>query len=99
MKRFDIITIFPELFEPFRNESLLAKAMEKRLLSVQAHNLRDWAEDKHKAVDDKPFGGGLGMVMKVEPIYKAVKALNSKFPIKSDTFNAEGKKIQPAKSF
>lgn len=73
--RFDIITIFPELFEPFIKESLIAKARKKRLISIRAHNLRDWADDPHRTTDDSPYGGGLGMVMKVSPIFKAVNAL------------------------
>ncbi len=75
MIRFDIITIFPNLFDGFLNESLLAKAQKKKLLKIEIHNLRDFTADKHKKVDDKLFGGGLGMVMKVEPIYRAVQAL------------------------
>lgn len=105
MKQFDIITIFPELFEPFRNESLLAKAAEKHLLYVKAHNLRDWADNKHKSVDDKPFGGGLGMVMKIEPIHKAVKALKSQTPMLNDQkrrtilLGPRGKKFNQQKAF
>ncbi len=73
--RFDIITIFPELFKNFAEQSLLARAQKKDLLQIQAHNLRDWTDDAHHTVDDKPFGGGVGMVMKVEPIMKAVQDL------------------------
>ncbi|MGB3988431.1 MAG: tRNA (guanosine(37)-N1)-methyltransferase TrmD, partial [Minisyncoccales bacterium] len=65
---FDVITIFPEIFEGFTQEGILAKAIEKNLLRINIHDLRNWVDDKHKKVDDKPFGGGLGMVMKVEPI-------------------------------
>lgn len=78
MITFDIVTIFPELFDPFKKESLLKKAAKKKLLKIEAHNLRQWTKDKHKTVDDKPFGGGLGMVMKVEPVYKAVQKLKRK---------------------
>ena len=78
MITFDILTIFPELFEPFKKESLLFKGAKKKLLRIQAHNLRQWTKDKHKAVDDKPFGGGLGMVMKIEPVYRAVQKLKKK---------------------
>ncbi len=55
-------------------ESLIARAQKKKLIKINLHNLRKWTNDKHKTVDDRPFGGGLGMVLKVEPIYKAVKA-------------------------
>lgn len=80
--RFDIITIFPEIFKSYFNESLIKKAQDSGVLEVEVHDLRKWTEDKHKKVDDKPFGGGFGMVMKVEPIFKAVTALkNSQFSI------------------
>jgi tRNA (guanine37-N1)-methyltransferase len=75
---FDIITIFPKIFNSFLKESLIAHAQKKRLIKVKVHNLRKWAIDKHKNVDDRPFGGGLGMVIKIEPIYKAVQSLKSK---------------------
>lgn len=97
MLRFDVITIFPELFEPFVKESLIAKAQKKRLISLRAHNLRDWTDDPHHKVDDSPYGGGLGMVMKVGPIFKAVTALkktqntNSKTQIKHKTQNTKTK--------
>ena len=78
MITFDIITIFPKLFEPFKKESLLARASKKKLLKIEAHDLRQWTKDKHRTIDDKPFGGGLGMVMKIEPVYKAVQKLKKK---------------------
>ncbi len=81
MKCFDIITIFPNILESYFNESLLKKAQDKGLLKIQTHNLRDFTENKHKKVDDSPYGGGPGMVLKVEPIAKAVEAI--KRPAKS----------------
>jgi tRNA (guanine37-N1)-methyltransferase len=96
--RFDIITIFPNFFKGFVNESLLARAQKKNILSINIHNLRDWTEDNHKTVDGKPFGGGVGMVLKIEPIYKAVKAIrlkpksqNPKPKIKIILFSPRGK--------
>ena len=77
MKKFDVITIFPGIFESFLNESLLARAINKKLISIRAHNLRGWANDAHKTVDDRPYGGGAGMVLKIEPIFRAVKSLSS----------------------
>jgi len=75
--KIDILTIFPEMFEgPFR-ESMIKRAENKKLVKIKIHDLRVWAEDKHKTVDDKPFGGGPGMVMKVEVIDKALKALKT----------------------
>ena len=76
--KFDIITIFPEIFGSYLKESLIDRALKKGLIKVGVHNLRDWTKDKHKTVDDRPFGGGLGMVLKIEPIYKSVQSLKSK---------------------
>ncbi len=71
--RFDILTLFPRIFEgPFR-ESIVAKAIEAELVTVVVHNLRDYATDKHRTTDDVPYGGGGGMVMKPEPIFRAVE--------------------------
>lgn len=81
--KFDVITIFPDLFRGFLTESLLARAQSKKLLSIKIHNLRKWTNDRHKTVDDRPYGGGAGMVLKVEPIYKAVKSLNKNKPVRS----------------
>ena len=75
MLKFDIITIFPEIFDSYFKESLIKRALDKRLIKINVHNLRKWTKDRHHTVDDKPFGGGLGMVMKVEPIFRAVAAL------------------------
>lgn len=72
---FDIITIFPEIFSSYFDESIIKKGLEKNLFSIQSHDLRDWTEDKHKTVDDTPYGGGAGMVMKIEPLHKALQAL------------------------
>lgn len=73
--RFDVITIFPEIIEAYTNESILKRAQAKKLIKVNIHNLRDFAADKHKKTDDRPFGGGPGMVFKVEPIVKAVSSI------------------------
>ena len=77
LMQFDIITIFPEIFDSYFTESLLKRAQEKNLLKIGVHNLRDWTQDAHKTVDDTPFGGGLGMVLKVEPISQAVSTLKT----------------------
>lgn len=73
MIKFDVITIFPEIFSSYLGESLIARAQAKKLIKINVHNLRKWTTNAHKTVDDRPFGGGLGMVLKVEPIFKAVK--------------------------
>ena len=75
MIKFDVITIFPEMFSSYLKESLISRAQQKKFIKVNLHNLRKWTTDNHKTVDGRPFGGGLGMVLKVEPIYKAVSAL------------------------
>ena len=73
--KIDIITIFPNLFYGFLSESLLARAQAKKLLTIKTHDLRKWTMDKHKTVDDRPYGGGAGMVLKIEPIYKAARSI------------------------
>ena len=75
---FDIITLFPEIFETYLKQSLIGKAQKNKIVKINVLNLRDFTSDKHKTVDDKAFGGGRGMVLKVEPIYKAIKALKKK---------------------
>lgn len=73
--RFDIMTLFPAMFEGPMTESILKRAQEKGLIEVNLHNIRDHATDKHKTTDDTPYGGGGGMVMKVEPLVSAVEAV------------------------
>ena len=75
MIRFDVLSIFPEMLISPLSFSLLKKAQEKGLLSINLHDIRNWAEDKHKMTDDAPYGGGCGMVMKVEPVEKALAAV------------------------
>lgn len=75
--RFQIITIFPEIFNSYFNESILKRAQKNNIIDINIYDLRQWTTDKHKTVDDSPYGGGAGMVMKIEPIYKALKALKS----------------------
>ena len=75
MIKFDLITIFPEIFDSYLKESIIKRALKKGLIKIKIHNLRKWTTDRHKTVDDKPYGGGFGMVMKVGPIYKAVSAI------------------------
>lgn len=75
---FHIITIFPHIFDSYFNESILKRAQKKGIIEIKIHNLRDWTTDKHQTVDDAPFGGGPGMVMKIEPLYKAIKDIESR---------------------
>jgi len=75
--RFDILSVFPEMFESFFGCSLLKKARDRNLIRIEAYNIRDWATDKHRMTDDYPYGGGAGMVMKVEPIARALDAIGA----------------------
>jgi tRNA (guanine37-N1)-methyltransferase len=71
--RFDIITLFPEMFPGYLDQSLLSKAIKNGIVEVHLHDLRKWSRDKHQCVDDRPFGGGPGMVLKVEPVIESVE--------------------------
>ena len=82
--KFDIITIFPQIFNSYFNESILARAQKKKIIKISAHDLRQWTNDKHKTIDDSPYGGGPGMIFKVEPVYKAVQFLKSKVKSPAD---------------
>ena len=78
--KFDILTIFPDMLEGPLTASILGKAADKGLIDINLHNLRDWAEGKHHVTDDTPYGGGDGMVMKVEPVAAALSELRQKRP-------------------
>jgi tRNA (guanine37-N1)-methyltransferase len=78
--RFDIFTLFPAVFDPYLNTSILQRAQENALAEFKIHNIRDWATDKHHITDDEPYGGGGGMVMKAEPIFKAVESVLGRPP-------------------
>jgi tRNA (guanine37-N1)-methyltransferase len=73
--RFDIFTLFPEVFEPYLETSILQRARQRELVEVHLHNIRDWTSDRHHVTDDTPYGGGGGMVMKPEPIFAAVEGV------------------------
>jgi len=78
MKQFDIITIFPDILDSYFGESLFKRATKNKLLKVKTHDLRKWTSDKHKTVDAKPYGGGVGLIFKPEPVMKALKAVAKK---------------------
>lgn len=78
--RYDILTTFPEVFEGPLRASLLGKAQERGVIDCRVHNLRDWTHDRHRSTDDYPFGGGVGMVMKPEPVVEAVLDLQKEEP-------------------
>ena len=73
--KIDVLTLFPAMFAGPLDESIIMRARKKGLLDLTIHQLRDWTHDRHKTVDDKPFGGGPGMLMKVEPLFEAVESL------------------------
>lgn len=98
--KFDIITIFPKIFDSYFSESILCRAQKNKKIKIKIHNLRDYTTDKHKKVDDKPYGGGVGMVFKVEPIYRALKSIKHRsrdasqcVSTKVILFSAKGKKF------
>ena len=80
IRRFDVITIFPRMFESPLSESILKRAQDEGLLEVILHDLREYALDKHRKVDDYPFGGGVGLIMNVEPIVRAVESIKKNRP-------------------
>src|SRR3954464_9745322 len=87
--RIDIVTLFPEICRAPLSESIMKRAQEKRIVDLHIHKLRDWATDKHHVVDDAPFGGGQGMVMKPEPIFAAVEDLKCQ----PSTLNPQTRKV------
>ncbi len=88
--RFDIISIFPESFQSYFGVSILKRAQEEQLIDIHLHNLREYTHDKRQTVDDTPYGGGAGMVLKVEPIAEAIEAVNSQ----QSTVNSEEQKTR-----
>jgi tRNA (guanine37-N1)-methyltransferase len=96
--KIDIVTLFPEICRAPLSESIMKRAQEKRIVDLQIHNLRDWTTDKHHVVDDAPFGGGQGMVMKPEPIFAAVEALTQTPNPRLSTSNAEQSAIGDRRS-
>jgi tRNA (guanine37-N1)-methyltransferase len=96
--RFHIITIFPHILDSYLSESLFKRAEKEKIVSVRAYNLRDFTDDKHRKVDDRPFGGGPGMVFRVQPIYRAVESIklkikNKKSKTRTILFSTRGKKL------
>ncbi len=75
--RFDVLSLFPEIFQGYLGQSLLKRAIQAGLVEVRLHNIRDWSKGKHNTVDDRPFGGGPGMVLKVEPVVECVEAVRA----------------------
>lgn len=94
---FDILTLFPQMFESVLGESILKRAIEKKIISVHFHQIRDFALDKHRTVDDLPYGGGPGMVMRCEPLFaawEAAKARNPELPTRTILMSPQGKPLE-----
>lgn len=91
--RFDILTIFPGMIESYAKESILGRAQKAGLIEVKAHDIRAYADNKHNKVDDTPYGGGAGMVMSVQPINKALKAVKKRFGSRVILMSASGKRF------
>jgi len=88
--QYDILTIFPNIFDSYINESILGRAQKNKKIKINIHDIRKNATDKHGTVDDKPYGGGPGMVMMVEPIYKTLKKIKLKKNCKTILLSAKG---------
>lgn len=76
--KFHLLSIFPQILDSYLEDSIIKRAQDKKIISIKQHNLRDWTKDKHHTVDDTPYGGGAGMLMKIEPLYEALKDINRK---------------------
>ena len=90
--KIDVLTIFPDMFKGPFDESIIKRAQDEGLVEINIQNLRDWADDKRKTVDDKPYGGGAGMVIRVEVVDRALRALKSK--VKSQSHVRRGEKLK-----
>jgi len=99
---FHIITIFPEIFNSYFNESILARAQKENIIKINIYNLRDYTDDKHKTVDDTPYGGGAGMILKIEPLVRAISDIKNKIldnkKSKTILFSAKGNTWQQKKA-
>lgn len=98
MMTFDIITLFPALFDSFASEGLFAKARDKKLVMVRLHNPRDTTKDKHRTVDDNPYGGGAGMLLKIEPLVRALKSIKRKKNARVILFSPAGTQFTQKKA-
>ncbi len=95
--RIQVLTIFPELFEPFLSTSLIGRAIERSLLEVRIEDLRDHTEDRHRSVDDEPYGGGGGMVMTAPPFLRAVRRLAGSGEVRRILLSPQGKPLTEAR--
>lgn len=93
MLRFDIITIFPKIFDSYINESVIKRAQEKKLIKIKVHNARAFAKDRHRTTDDRPYGGGAGMVQMAEPISRTWASVPKKRNSKTIILSAKGRQF------
>jgi len=91
--RFDILTIFPKIFDSYFSETIIKRALKKKLIQINMHNIRDFTTDKHHTVDDRPYGGGPGMIFKLEPIFQALKKINRRKKSKIVVLTPTGKQF------
>ncbi len=89
--QYDIITIFPKVLNSYYQESIIGRALQKKKIKIHYHNLRDFTNDRHRSVDDAPYGGGPGMILKVEPIIKAINSIKRKKNSKIILLDPKGK--------
>ncbi len=95
--RFTVLTLFPELFAPFWEHSIIGRAIEGGIIAAEAVNIRDWATGRHKTTDDRPYGGGCGMVMKPEPLAAAIRAARERCPAaQTIVFSPQGRVFDQA---
>lgn len=90
---FDVLTICPQVIKPYFKEGIIKRAQDKKLIKINFHNVRDYTADKHRVVDDTPYGGGPGMVMKIDPIWKCVKKFKKAKKTKIVLLSPRGKKF------
>ena len=81
--KFKLLSIFPNILDSYLNDGIIKRALDKKIVSVDKFNLRDWTHDRHRTVDDTPYGGGAGMLMKIEPLYQALKDINKKSKVEA----------------
>jgi tRNA (guanine37-N1)-methyltransferase len=91
--KIDILTIFPDMFKFVFTESIIKRAINARKVEIETHDLRKWTHDSYKTVDDHPFGGGAGMILKIEPIYEALEELDANWKAYRILFTAKGARI------
>jgi tRNA (guanine37-N1)-methyltransferase len=96
--QFDIVTIFPEFFKSPFDVGIIRRGKEKGLIGIRVHDLRDFTSDRHRTVDDRPFGGGEGMVFKPEPIFKAVESVRQNQQVEVVVLSAAGRKFNQAEA-